>query len=156
MDHGIGCNKLYVMYRRDQAGSSELVGRDTFFRLIDEDGLKMRQKRRKARTTDSTHGLPTYPNLIVDFIPTAPDQLWVSDITYITLWREGGKCASVLSVADAGCIYRGNRRLEHRPRPEQLEKHNCFNIFEIKVIRSLMLHRKCAIWCVKGTAQEVR
>jgi hypothetical protein len=26
-----------------------------------------------------------YPNLIIDFIPNAPNQLWVSDITYITL-----------------------------------------------------------------------
>lgn len=41
---------------------------------------------RKPRTTDSTHGLPTYPNIVKDFIPTGPNQLWVSDITYITIW----------------------------------------------------------------------
>ena len=35
--------------------------------------------------TDSTHGLPTYPDLVKDFIPTAPNQLWVSDITYIVI-----------------------------------------------------------------------
>ena len=92
-DHGIGGNKLYVMYKRDQAASGELIGRDMFYRLIDENGLKIRQKRHKPRTTDSTHGLPTYPNLIKDFIPTAPNQLWVSDITYIPLWHSRGKYA---------------------------------------------------------------
>lgn len=92
-DHGIGGNKLYVMYKRDQAASGELIGRDMFYRLIDENGLKIRQKRHKPRTTDSTHGLPTYPNLIKDFIPTAPNQLWVSDITYIPLWHNSGKYA---------------------------------------------------------------
>ena len=92
-DHGIGGNKLYVMYKRDQSASGELIGRDMFYRLIDENGLKIRQKRHKPRTTDSTHGPPTYPNLIKDFIPTAPNQLWVSDITYIPLWHSRGKYA---------------------------------------------------------------
>ena len=29
------------------------------------------------------------PNLIKDFISTAPNQLWVSDITYIVIWTSG-------------------------------------------------------------------
>ena len=48
----------------------------------------VRLKVRKPRTTDSTHGLPTFPNIVKDFIPTAPNQLWVSDITYITIWLD--------------------------------------------------------------------
>ena len=78
---------MYVMYRSEMAPQGELVGRDTFYRLIDENNLKIRQKRRKPRTTDSTHGLPTFPNLTKEFIPTAPNQLWVSDITYIEVWN---------------------------------------------------------------------
>jgi transposase InsO family protein len=87
VDSGIGGQKLYVMYRSEMAPQGELVGRDTFYRLIDENNLKIRQKRRKPRTTDSTHGLPTFPNLTKEFIPTAPNQLWVSDITYIEVWN---------------------------------------------------------------------
>ena len=41
-----------------------------------------------VRAKDSTHGLRTYPNLIKYFIPTAPNQLWVSDITYITVFED--------------------------------------------------------------------
>ena len=75
------------MYRRDFQGN-EPIGRDRFVDIINEYGLKVRLKVRKPRTTDSTHGLPTYPNIIKDFIPAAPNQLWVSDITYITIWLD--------------------------------------------------------------------
>lgn len=61
------------------------IGRDTFCNLLNDNGMKVRLRIRKPRTTDSTHGLPTYPNLIKSFIPTASNQLWVSDITYIVV-----------------------------------------------------------------------
>ena len=56
--------------------------------IVARHNLKVRLRVRKPRTTDSTHGLPTYPNIVKDFIPTAPNQLWVSDITYITIWAD--------------------------------------------------------------------
>lgn len=84
-DHGIGGMKLWYMYKRRFGGNSPL-GRDRFEDIVDKYGLKVRLKARKAKTTDSTHGLPTYPNLIKDFIPTAANQLWVSDITYIVIF----------------------------------------------------------------------
>lgn len=84
IDPGIGGTKLWHMYKTEFCGDSP-IGRDRFCRIIDEYGLKVRLRIRKPRTTDSSHGLPTYPNLIKDFIPTAADQLWVSDITYIVV-----------------------------------------------------------------------
>ena len=83
-DPGISGQKLWYMYK-SEFGCDIPVGRDRFCRIIDEHGLKVRLRIRKPRTTDSTHGLPTYPNLVKDFIPTAPNQLWVSDITYIVI-----------------------------------------------------------------------
>lgn len=83
-DHGIGGVKLWYMYKRRFSGNNPL-GRDRFEDVIDKYGLKVRNKIRKPKTTDSTHGLPTYPNLIKAFIPDAPDQLWESDITYIAI-----------------------------------------------------------------------
>ena len=84
-DPGLGGSKLWYMYRRDFEGNNP-VGRDRFADIVDRHNLKVRLRVRKPRTTDSTHGLPTYPNIVKDFIPTAPNQLWVSDITYITVW----------------------------------------------------------------------
>ena len=88
-DPGIGGMKLWYMYQRE-FGSSHPVGRDRFEDIVDKYCLKVRRRVRKPKTTDSTHGLPVYPNLIKDFIPTSPNQLWVSDITYITIWRPDG------------------------------------------------------------------
>ena len=90
LDPGIGSEKLWYMYQAE-FGCDNPIGRDWFCRLIDENGLKLRRKMRKPRTTDSTHGLPTYPNLIKDFIPTAVNQLWVSDITYIVIMDGDGR-----------------------------------------------------------------
>ncbi len=86
-DPGVGGIKLWHMYRRDFQGNAP-IGRDWFADIINKHNLKVRLKIRKPRTTDSSHGLPTYPNLIKDFIPTGPNQLWVSDITYIIIWLD--------------------------------------------------------------------
>lgn len=97
-DPGIGGIKLWYMYKRDFTGNRPM-GRDRFERLIDRYNLKVRQRMRRPRTTDSTHGLPVYPNLIKDFIPTAPNQLWVSDITYIVIWLDETRyCFCYLSM----------------------------------------------------------
>jgi transposase InsO family protein len=86
-DPGLGGVKLWRMYKRGFTGNKPM-GRDRFEALIDRYGLKLKQRIRKPRTTDSKHGLPVYPNLIKDLIPTAPNQLWVSDITYIPIWLD--------------------------------------------------------------------
>lgn len=66
-----------------------LVGRRRIARLMRENALKARQKRRFERTTDSHHAFPIAPNLFgQDFTATGPNQKWGVDISYI--WtREG-------------------------------------------------------------------
>jgi putative transposase len=65
------------------------VGRRRTARLMRENGLKARQKRRFKRTTDSHHAWPVAPNLLdQDFTASGPDEKWGADISYI--WtREG-------------------------------------------------------------------
>ena len=75
------------MYKTE-FGCDYPIGRDRFCRILDENNLKVRLRIRKPRTTDSTHGLPTYPNLIKDYIPTGANQLWVSDITYMVIMED--------------------------------------------------------------------
>jgi transposase InsO family protein len=62
------------------------VGYNRFYDIIEKYGLKVRKKKRRAKTTDSEHGLPLYPNLVKDLIPLRPNQLWVSDITYMVVY----------------------------------------------------------------------
>lgn len=54
-------------------------------RLLRAQGLQGRCRRRaKPRTTDSRHGQPPAPNRLAQRPPpTGPDQVWVTDITYI-------------------------------------------------------------------------
>jgi putative transposase len=62
------------------------IGRDAFFGLLSERCLLVRKrKRNKPITTFSDHWMRKHPNLIEGFYPTAPNQLWVSDITYIVV-----------------------------------------------------------------------
>ena len=72
------------MYRKHFEGNRP-VGRDRFEYILDKYNLKVRKKKRKPRTTDSRHGLPTYPNQAKSYIPTQANRLWVSDITYIPI-----------------------------------------------------------------------
>lgn len=86
-DPGIGGEKLHAMYLGRFGRDYEyMVGRDKMEMIIAENNLNVRKPRRKPRTTDSSHGLPTYPNLIKELIPTRKNQVWVTDITYIPIW----------------------------------------------------------------------
>lgn len=54
-------------------------------RVMRQNHLQRRQKRRFVCTTDSKHNLRVYPNLIRDLVIERPDQVWAADITYVRL-----------------------------------------------------------------------
>lgn len=83
-DRGIGGLKIWLMYVRE-FGAESAMGRDCFCEIFDRYGFKLRRRRRTPRTTDSTYGNPTYPNLRKELITTRLGELIVSDITYIPL-----------------------------------------------------------------------
>ena len=74
-----------------------MPGRDAFLRLLRRHGL-MQKPRRSRSTTNSNHRYRKWKNLIRDFKPTAANQLWQSDITYIDL---AGGCCYLHLVTDA-------------------------------------------------------
>ena len=58
-------------------------------RLMRENGIRARHKRRYKATTDSKHALPVAENVLDrNFTPTAPNQVWTADLTY--LWTDEG------------------------------------------------------------------
>src|SRR6266702_4796127 len=66
------------------ASDGFVVGRDRIARLRRELGLRCRQKRKFKATTNSNHNLPVAENLLKQtFTPSAPNEVWVTDITYI-------------------------------------------------------------------------
>ena len=86
-DPRIGADKLWRMYQT-RFSEEYRVGRDVFRCILHERGLNVVQRLRAPRTTDSRHTLPTYPNLVKNVIPMRPNQIWVSDITYVPIEDE--------------------------------------------------------------------
>ena len=66
------------------------VGRDYLFDLLGRHRLLIRQRKRKIITTDSRHWMHKYDNLIKDLDCHRPEQIWVSDITYIRMGNQWG------------------------------------------------------------------
>jgi transposase InsO family protein len=65
------------------------VGRKRVERLMREQGLQARRRRRFKKTTDSAHGQPIAPNVLErDFETSAPNEVWVTDVTYV--WTDEG------------------------------------------------------------------
>lgn len=79
----IGTRKLYQLTKPSFEELSVKLGRDRLFTLLSENNMLIRKRKRSVRTTYSNHIFRKYPNLVKDFEPKAPNQLWVSDITYI-------------------------------------------------------------------------
>lgn len=66
------------------------IGRDHLFALLSDHKLLIRRRKRKVVTTDSRHWLHKYTNLTGELVVNRPEQLWVSDITYIRLVNQWG------------------------------------------------------------------
>ncbi len=65
------------------------VGRHRVARLMRQDGLQARRKKRYRRTTNSEHGLPVAPNLLERrFDVSEPNAVWAADLT--SLWTQEG------------------------------------------------------------------
>ncbi len=74
---------------RELRGRGFPAGKERVERLMRENGIRARHKRRYKATTDSKHALPVAPNVVDrNFAPTAPNQVWTADLTYI--WTAAG------------------------------------------------------------------
>jgi len=85
---GYGCRRITrELQRRRFQISGDCVNHKRVNRVLRDNHLLCKIKRAWIATTDSKHNLTVYPNLIkkLNFIPTAINQLWVADITYIKL-----------------------------------------------------------------------
>jgi transposase InsO family protein len=77
----IGTRKLYYLLQ-DQL-SDIGVGRDKLFAILKANHMLVKPKKNYRKTTDSYHRFHKHKNLIEGVLPEKPEQIWVSDITYI-------------------------------------------------------------------------
>jgi putative transposase len=92
-----------------------IVNHKKVMRLMREHELSVRPRRRFVATTDSDHGGPIFPNLAKDIEPTAPNQLWVADITYIAVATGFVYLAAILDAWSRRVVgYAIGRRIDTR------------------------------------------
>ena len=77
----IGSKKLYYMLNQDL--KTLKIGRDKFIDILRANHLLVIPKRSYHITTNSHHRFRKYKNQLLDLQITQPEQVWVSDITYI-------------------------------------------------------------------------
>ena len=91
-----GSRRLFQQLRRAPYGYS--IGRFRMRRLMRQHNLLQKVKRKQYRTTNSDHPYPRYANLVQGLAIVRPDQVWVSDITYIRLFQGFVFLAVVMDV----------------------------------------------------------
>jgi len=79
----LGGRKLLYLLRADFDDAGVSIGRDRFFELLAEADMLVVPKPGTPRTTNSRHSLPVFGNLLSGKVLRAPNEAWVSDLTYI-------------------------------------------------------------------------
>ncbi len=89
------------------------VNHKRVLRIMRENDLLCRMRKRKVRTTNSEHSQPVFPNLIKDLAVTSLNQVWVADSTYIRILTAFVYLAVILDLFSRKVIgYRLSRHLD--------------------------------------------
>lgn len=104
------------------------VGRDELFRILRKYDLLVKRKKSSFKTTDSYHRFHTYGNLIKDLVVDKPNQVWVSDITYIRTYT--GFCYLAL-ITD---LY--SRKIVGYDMSDSLELAGCMRAFKMALAKA--------------------
>lgn len=81
----LGTRKLYYLLGKEFREEGLSIGRDKLFSILRKENLLVQKKKRYTKTTDSRHWMHKYPDLVKGMVLDRPEQLWVSDITYIAV-----------------------------------------------------------------------
>lgn len=81
----LGTRKLHYLLAPILQAHKITIGRDSLFDLLSDRGLLIKRRKRRTITTNSNHWMRKYDNLIEQIEIIRPEQVWVSDITYVRL-----------------------------------------------------------------------
>ena len=79
----IGGIKLYSELKTQMNTAEIKMGRDKFFTFLRNNNMLIHKLKNYHITTNSNHQFRKHKNLVKNAVPTRPEQLWISDITYI-------------------------------------------------------------------------
>ncbi len=81
--HRIGTIKIYDIIKNDMTENNIKMGRDKLFDFLRFERMLVPKKKNYTKTTNSFHRFRKYKNIVKDIVVKRPEQVWVSDITYI-------------------------------------------------------------------------
>jgi putative transposase len=87
-----------IMHQLRRTPYNTVVNRKHVQRIMREMGLQVHSKRKSPRTTNSQHPFLRFPNLVRELDVVRPDQVWVADITYVSLLTEWVYLAIIMDV----------------------------------------------------------
>ena len=79
----LGTRKLYYLLKDEFGAKGLKLGRDALFDYLRSEHLLIRPKKNFTKTTDSKHWLKKHPNLLAELKVSRPEEVFVSDITYV-------------------------------------------------------------------------
>jgi len=137
-----GVRKLKKSLDNEFTKANLKIGRDTLFNVLRKYNMLTLRKKTSARTTNSYHRFYKYNNIIKDMEVTKPNQVWVSDITYIRTIK--GFCYLAL-ITDMH-----SRKIIGYDLSDSLELNGCVRalnkaIYQAKNIKGLIHHSDRAI-----------
>lgn len=94
----LGGRKLHQLLALKMKRENIKMGRDKFFDFLRAHTLLVVKQKNYIRTTNSNHNFKKFKNLVKNKVPKGPEELWVSDITYLRL---NGKHAYLALITDA-------------------------------------------------------
>ena len=130
----VGTRKLHYMLSTRLQDHGIQVGRDYLFDLLTQHRMLIRNRRRRAITTDSRHWMHKYHNLIIGLEVHWPEQLWVSDITYIRMINE---FAYLSLITDAY-----SRKIVGYNLRKDLSSEGCINALEMALATRSYRHQR--------------
>jgi putative transposase len=119
----LGTRKLHHMLEPLLKEHGIKIGRDYLFGLLQDHKLLIRQRKRKVITTNSRHWMKKYSNLVKDLEVTRPEQIWVSDITYVRMVNQWG----YLSLITDAC----SRKVMGWSFRQDMEAQGCIDALEM-------------------------
>lgn len=134
----LGVRKLHHVLQPRLASHKIGIGRDYLFDLLAEHRLLIRRRKRNVITTDSRHWMHKYSNLIKQISVNRPEQVWVSDITYIRMVNQWGYLSLITDaysrkimgynfrndLSSEGCIVALKMALDNRVYNDQIIHHS--------------------------------
>lgn len=79
----LGTRKLYFLLKNAFVAKEIKLGRDALFSLLRREHMLIKRRKSYTKTTNSKHWLKKHSNLVKDVQLTSPEQVFVSDITYV-------------------------------------------------------------------------